>query len=189
MPLEGWALLPRGPMREPLDALRRAHVVILTKADEALDMLGALSERIRAINREAVVATAVHEPWRMIDAISGQPYPPEQANGLRVGLVSSIGDPEGFEATVRRLHATVLWHRVFPDHYRFTPGDWAAVAQPSSGVRPDAILTTEKDWVRLKPLALAAPPTGAPMWIMQVRMTLLSGDEALDARLARLSHR
>lgn len=64
-PCGGWAALPRGPMREPLAALSRAHVIIITKADEALDTIGALGERLRAFNRDAAFVTAAHEPGKV----------------------------------------------------------------------------------------------------------------------------
>ncbi len=188
-PLGGWAGLPRGPMREPLTALGRAHVVIVTKADEALETLGALGERLRALSPEAVLVTAAHVPAGLVDGMTGERHEPSRLDGMRVGLVSSIGDPEGFEATVRRLHATVLWHRAFPDHHPYRASDWAAVCGRASAERPEAILTTEKDWVRLAPVAAACGPAPAPVWVLGIAMQLLSGEEALDARLAGLCAR
>ncbi len=185
-PLGGWALLPRGPMREPFTALRRADVVIITKADEGLERVGALTERVRAINPNAVIATAVHEPATVMDAMTGAPYEPARLNGLRVGLVSSIGDPEGFESTVKRLHATVLWHWALPDHYAYQGHDWHSMTARGQGMSPDAVITTEKDWVRLRPLAHARPPNAVPLWVLGVRMKLLHGEAQLHDRLARV---
>lgn len=180
MPLGGWALLPRGPMREPLASLRRADVILITKADEALERLASLREQLRSFNRGAVVAAAVHEPAALYDAVSGERHPVQRLDGRRVGLLSSIGDPEGFEATVRRLHATVTWHHVLPDHYPYRRADWDAVQQRPGA---DAVITTEKDWVRLKP-RLPAKRTKTPLWVLEVRMRIMEGEEALDARLA-----
>ncbi len=189
MPLNGWALLPRGPMREPLASLIRAEVIIMTKADEALERIGALSERLHSLNPDAALVTAVHAPAVLVDGLTDAPSAPSRLNGLRVGLLSSIGDPEGFESTVRRLHATVLWHRVFPDHYRYQASDWASIVAPEQGLDPEAILTTEKDWVRLKPFVVAQPPTSVPLWVLRVQMKLLSGEALFDDRLARLRAR
>ncbi|MDP3774915.1 MAG: hypothetical protein Q8Q85_11680, partial [Gemmatimonadales bacterium] len=49
--------------------------------------------------------------------------------------------------------------------------------------RVTAIVTTEKDWVRLAP-RLAGVDLGAPVWVVGVRMAILSGEAELDARLA-----
>jgi tetraacyldisaccharide 4'-kinase len=185
MPFGGWRLLPRGPMREPLAALSRAHVLIITKADEALTTLGALEERLRSLNPEAALLTAIHEPAALRDALTGQPMDLRRLEGLRVGLVSSIGDPAGFEATVQRLHATIAWHRAFPDHYRYHPTDWTALGQHPQGLRPEAVVTTEKDWLRLQPVVGAQRPE-VPLWVLGVRLKILHGEALLDARLAGL---
>lgn len=179
MPPSGWPILPRGPMREPMSALRRADIVIITKADERLDTVAVLREQVRRVKRELVVATAAHAPTTVRDPRNGTSEPASALAGRRVALVSSIGDPAGFEATVRRLEAQVAWHQAFPDHHRFTPADWAQVQHAP---QPGLILTTEKDWVRLR----AVVPPGAPVKVLGVDMQILSGEDALDARLARL---
>ena len=189
MPFAGWAMLPRGPMREPLTSLRRAHVLIITKADETLETVAALSERLRAFNRDAVVATAAHSPATLTNALTGERHPTTRLEGARVGLLSSIGDPAGFESTVRRLHASIAWHRQLPDHHRYRPEDWRAVAEATPGSRPEAIVTTEKDWVRLEAAARSGSAPAAPLWVLGVRMQLLSGEDDLDARLALLPAR
>lgn len=184
MPLGGWALLPRGPMREPLSALRRAHVIIITKVDETLNTLNALIERLRGINPSAVVVTATHEPDYLIEGLTGAREAPQRLTGQRVALLSSIGDPAGFTATVERLHAGVAWHRAYPDHHRYQADDWAAVLRRLRADPPDALVTTEKDWVRLQPVAAAARPS-MPVWVLGIRMQMFSGERELDDRLAR----
>ena len=186
MPFGGWAALPRGPMREPLASLKRAHVVIVTKADEALETLAALTEQLHRIAPGAAIATAVHEPSRLVDGATGQPASPATLDGLRVGLVSSIGDPAGFEATVRRLHATVLWHLAFPDHHPYGAADAESMRRQAERTRPDAVITTEKDWVRLRPWTMDHGPWTVPLRILEIRMTFLSGEEELHARLDRV---
>ncbi len=183
-PFSGWALLPRGQMREPLTALTRAHVIIATKADEALETLGALAERLRSFNADAAFVTASHEPTELVDGATGQPQDLARLSRSRVGLLSSIGDPSGFEATVTRLQASVAWHRAFPDHHPYRPEEWAAVAEEAARTGVDAVVTTEKDWVRLARFTLDASRFTVPLWVLGVQMKILSGEELLDARLA-----
>jgi tetraacyldisaccharide 4'-kinase len=184
MPFGGWAMLPRGPMREPLTSLKRAHIVVMTKADEALELLEALRERLRSFNPEATFVTAAHEPTTLVDGLTGEPHDPNGLSGLRVGLLSSIGDPAGFESTIRRLQATVLWHRTFPDHYAYQAADWVATLEEAKERGPDVLITTEKDWVRLQPWTVDRGPWTVPLWVLGVRMKVLSGEGELDARLA-----
>ncbi|MBI2885028.1 MAG: tetraacyldisaccharide 4'-kinase [Candidatus Omnitrophica bacterium] len=187
MPLGGWPLLPRGPMREPLTSLRRADAIILTKSDQSLPVLGALEERLRAINPDAVMAAAVHEPAVLVDAVSGAERPAAEAARLQAHLLSSIGDPEGFEQTLRRLGATVLSHTVYPDHHPYTAEDWRTLAASGSG--GDGWITTEKDLVRLGRFVRAEPPRRGRVWVLRVRMRFLSGEQDVDDRLARVCDR
>ena len=184
MPFIGWAMLPRGPMREPLAALARAHVIIATKADEALGTLGALAERLRSFNDEAAFVTASHEPTELVDGATGERQDLARLAGMRVGLLSSIGDPSGFEATVNRLQASVVWHRTFPDHHPYCAEDWAKIVEWAMASRPDAVVTTEKDWVRLQPYIGSRTSDIVPLWVLGVQMKILSGEGLLDARLA-----
>jgi tetraacyldisaccharide 4'-kinase len=188
-PLGGWGVFPRGPMREPIEALSRADVIVLTKADEAFELLGALEERVRSLAPEASVITALHAPATLKDASTGTLDDPKRLEGLRLGLLSSIGDPFGFESTVRRLQGNVAWHWAFPDHHAYDFAHWAAIAQRVQETRPHAVVTTEKDWVRLAPLAESRAAWAVPVWVLGVEMKLLSGEDELDDRLARLHAR
>ena len=188
MPPAGLALLPRGPMREPMSALARAQVIMVTKADEKLPTLGALRECLQMLAPQAVVVTTVHQPCALTDAPTGVPGDLAELDGRRVGLVSSIGDPDGFESTVRRLHAHILWHQRFPDHHRFSAADWAAIERRSREAPCELVVTTEKDWMRLRALHAAHPPPVA--WqLLEIRMRFLDGEAELDARLAGLRAR
>ncbi len=185
-PFGGWSMLPRGPMREPITALKRAHVVVVTKADEALETLAALTERIHAVSPEATIVTAVHEPVDLMEPATGTIRLPQELNGVRVGLLSSIGDPSGFETSVRRLHAELVWHQTFPDHVRYRADHIALLLARMQEARPEMVVTTEKDWVRLRPWTVDHGPWTVPLWILRVQMKILSGEDAFDARLARL---
>jgi len=205
MPLGGGALLPRGPMREPLESLARAHVIVITKADQSLELVAALQERLRAVNPDAVIATAVHEPDAVRDWATGAPVELERLAAGRVALLSSIGDPEGFEQTVRGLDAAVASHAVFPDHYRYRAPEWERILRRAAASGAAALVTTEKDAVRLQPFrrpvdSPAAVDTSSParivparsqlpVLVLSVRMRLLSGEEQLNDRLVRVGAR
>jgi len=188
MPLAGWPLLPRGPMREPLESLRRADVILVTKADQSLERLAALQERLKSFNPEAVLATAIHEPEVLRDWATGERLAKDHLAGSRVSLVSSIGDPEGFEETVRSLDAAVASHAAFPDHYQYSAPEWERILRDAAASGATALVTTEKDAVRLQPFR-QAPRSRLPVFVLSVRMRLLSGEEQLNDRLVRVCAR
>lgn len=189
MPFSGWPLLPRGPMREPLNNLRRAEIVVITRIDEALEHISEMLDHWRPLAPDAIFVTAFHKPTGLYEPMTDRSYSIQQLDGLRVGLLSSIGDPQGFELTVRDQKANVLWHRAFPDHHPYQETDWQAIVQESKRQYLDAVLTTEKDWVRLKRVATSSLPHSLPLWILTIRMKLLSGEDELNDRLISLCAR
>jgi tetraacyldisaccharide 4'-kinase len=68
----------------------------------------------------------------------------------KVAAFAGIGRPEKFFATLKAAGAQVVLARPFADHYAFTAADWAALAGEAAEYGA-ALVTTEKDWVRLKP--------------------------------------
>jgi len=184
MPLGGWPLFPRGPMREPMASLKRASVVIVTKADQSLEMLAAMEERLRTFNPTAVMVAAVHEPIGIVDGSTGEAVPLDRLGTARVHLLSSIGDPEGFERTVRQVGGTVLSHAAFPDHHRYRPGEYEGILRQASAAGVEALVTTEKDAIRLRQSGAESGRRDLPLWVLRVRMSLLRGEELLDGRLA-----
>ena len=189
MPLGGYPLLPRGPMREPLASVARADVVIVTKVDQSREAAAAWQERLRALNTRALIATAMHEPHALRCEPSGEVVSLERLQQARVCLLSSVGDPDGFERTVKGLGATVAAHAAFPDHHRYGRQDWRQVCARAEHAKAVAIVTTEKDAVRLAPL-LAEPTEAAravaPLWVVQARWRMLSGEKALHDLISKV---
>src|SRR5205085_656172 len=103
-PLLGEALFPRGILREPLGALRRAHAVLLTHADRASPaQLEELRAALTRLNPAAALAEARHGPGRLTRLGSREVA---EAADLRTGrwlAVSSLGDPAAFTATLAGL--------------------------------------------------------------------------------------
>ena len=189
MPLGGWPLLPRGPMREPLSSLVRADMIVITKVDESLALSAALQERLRAINSTAHLATAVHAPVGVWDASEDQFIGVDRLERRRVWLLSSIGDPTGFEQTMTRGGATILGHSTFPDHYAYTAPDWQQASRAAASHHAETIVTTEKDWARLSSLIEPRAASPVPLWVLRIQMRLLSGEEGFYARLAAVCRR
>ena len=206
MPLGGWRLLPAGPMREPLGALSRAHVIIITKADESLSTVSALREHLQSINPRAVVAAAAHEPVGLIEVAAAPPPIGQPEAGLLrnpdwlrqspigggvarlermpVGLLSSIGDPQGFADTIRGLGAAIVSDAVYPDHHRYAMAEVRAALSAAAAAGAARVITTEKDLMRLRPLLAELGSTQPPVWVLQIRMRFISGEDTLNARLA-----
>ena len=59
----------------------------------------------------------------------------------------------------------------FPDHHWYQERDLAALETRAAAPGLDGLVTTEKDWVRLRPLR----PCRLPLYVVSVRLQLVSG--------------
>ncbi|MFA6092964.1 MAG: tetraacyldisaccharide 4'-kinase [Elusimicrobiota bacterium] len=147
-PFGGGRMLPDGNLREPMSALRRAHLVVLTHADRVP------AERLEEIEREVKqygksrlrLARAVHKPDYVFDLKRNQHHKLSHLNGKRVACFSAIGDPRPFEDELRRLgaHLEQVWR--FPDHHPFTEQELRSIENVRNGI---PVVTTLKDFPRL----------------------------------------
>ncbi len=166
-------MLPRGTLREPPKSLRRASYIFLTKSD------GDSSEVIRQIERYNPVADIIecrHRPVYFQDIHTGERLPLDAFKGKYVGALSGIAVPESFENGCRKLGAKVHWHARFTDHHRFEEKEITQFIERCVKADADAILTTEKDYVRFPKL----PPGEIPIYFLRVEIEITRGKETFD---------
>ena len=145
-PFGNGCLLPRGILREPLQSLKRAGIIVFTKADNQND-IEALIGRVKQLNASAPVFIATYINTGLRDCQTGAMTLPERLAGANVAALCSIGDPESFTAMLARAGVTVSEKLIYPDHHGYGPDDYAAIQKASS--RLDAVITTEKDIAKL----------------------------------------
>jgi len=174
------ALLPRGLLREPLRGLRRATTVVISRVDDQTQV-DAIVEEVRRHNASAPIRFAVHQPARLTPLGEEGALAPNRLASARVLALSGIGNPAAFEHTVRALGAHVVLVQRFADHHAYTRRDLVEASQFVRSEGLDAIVTTEKDAVRLH--EAGAPP--CPVWVLGIDAVLF--DSLDDARQASLA--
>ncbi len=132
--------LPRGPLREPLSALRHADAIgvvggALPAGEEAL---------IAQLAPAAFRFVARRRPIALRRVGSNDELPLSQLAGREVGLLSGIARPDSLRESVRALGATVVAERSFPDHHVYRRSDLAALEQEAS-----LWITTAKDALKI----------------------------------------
>ena len=101
-------------------------------------------------------------------------------NGRAVVAFCGLGNPDAFRSTLADLGATVLAFRTYPDHHPYTRDDvealraWAATFPAQTHV-----VTTQKDWVKLRTPDLA----GRLLLALRVGFAFETGEAELLARL------
>lgn len=163
-------LLPDGPLREPLRALSRADVVV---AAGTASIEGA-PEVVAAAHRYAPgcpVLAARYVPVECWEAQRVRAIPLAQLAHTRLLAFAGIAAPAGFQSTLGELGVQVESVVGFPDHHWYHERDLAALESRAAAPGIDGLVTTEKDWVRLRPLR----PCRRPLYVVSVRLDLVSG--------------
>src|SRR6202011_5449892 len=140
-------LLPRGTLREPPMNLRRANYIFITKCNDESNR--SLISRIRKDNRTADIIECAHKPLYLRHVYKEEKLPLDYLKGLYIGSLCGIAAPESFEGGLRRLGANLELSLKFADHHRYGVPEVSAFLQRCIRRDVSAIITTEKDAVRL----------------------------------------
>lgn len=193
----GWTF-PRGLLREPPSNLDRAGLIVLTNARSAgPERVAEARNTISRLAPHAPVFTADLAPAGLLPPAGavgavwpGHVFPLEQPDlvpGARHGLLKgegvplpqrvaalcAIGNPASFEYSLRQLGMTVARQFHFRDHHRFLPEELDRVFEEARLAGVEAIVTTEKDVVRMPVLP---PETPIPLLVLAVRMEIAEED-------------
>jgi tetraacyldisaccharide 4'-kinase len=163
-------LLPDGPLREPLTALGRADVVVATGATslaDAADVVSAVGRH--APGRPVLVARSV--PVECWEARRVQSIPLAELARARLVAFAGIAAPAAFQATLAELGTRIESLVSFPDHHWYGERDLAQLESRAAAPGVDGLVTTEKDWVRLRSLR----PCRRPLYVLSVRLDLMLG--------------
>jgi tetraacyldisaccharide 4'-kinase len=156
-PFGNGACLPAGDLREFRSGLRRAQVVLLTRASSVpspeRERLVATVRRIAGKPALPVFA-ADHEPLDIVVAPQGGVLPLASLRGQRVVLLTAIARPQSVRATVEALGAHVVREFAHRDHHYFTAGEVDAAVH-AAHTEQAIVLTTAKDEARLGAFAFA----------------------------------
>ncbi|MDR3231091.1 MAG: tetraacyldisaccharide 4'-kinase [Synergistaceae bacterium] len=139
-------MIPAGILREPPKNLRRAHIVVITKAEQidAADLDALHSRLSEYVPRERIfdARLTVHD-WALWDGEALRPFD-GTPRGCRAVAFSAIGNPDSFVRSLRREGVDVVDERHFRDHHLYTTADMEELAGLMRG-RGEFLACTEKD--------------------------------------------
>jgi len=175
-------LLPRGLLREPVSSLKRAHVVAITRVDQAdAGELAAIRRAVEAANPGAAIAEAAFPATRLVGA-AGRTATLESLAGRSVAAFCGIGNPGAFRSSLGRLSFQADHFRVFPDHHNYSRFDVEALDRWTRQLAVDAVVCTQKDLVKIALETLG----DRPLWAVEIGTSIAAGRNALDAQLAHI---
>ena len=184
-------VVPRGSWREPPYNLRRANMIMLTRCEQVSDELATLAAGLltqwvspRAIFQQRTSVIGLHDandnPVPLVATLGG--------SGRKVIAFAGIGNPNGFVHTVQSLGMQLSAASWFDDHHNYKmPGDLEKISRLGHQRAVEALITTMKDWVKLrgKPMPANCPP----VWHVRIETRLRPHEqELLRARLTLLTN-
>ena len=175
-------LLPRGILREPVRRLKRADIIFLTKCNGDIS---AVRNEVRRYNKSAEIVECNHTPKLLRDVWSREEYPLSWLQGKTTCTLSGIASPKGFENSLRRLGARVVWCERYADHHRYDSSEILYALNRTADMGADALVTTEKDAVRF-PRFETSP---VKCLYLRVAIEMLSGAESFDSIINRICFR
>ncbi len=143
-PFGNGRLIPRGTLREPPAAAARADLIVLKGKDSA----GARAQ-MKRLNPAAPIFFMTYEPSRLRRWPDGKEIPLKNLKGRRVCTLAGIGDPKQFEETVAGLEPDIRVRYRVRDHHRYTAGELIRLVSRCQRHKVAAVVTTEKDAVRI----------------------------------------
>jgi tetraacyldisaccharide 4'-kinase len=178
-PLGYGHLLPRGRLREPLSALRRAHALIFTRSTDIGIPCG-----LRPPSIQLPTFHAVHRP---VVRKSGRSTGFDPVDGTGISLLkgepavafAGLADNDQFFDSLKQAGCMLAHTIAFADHQRYTLADVDRILATARENRVGLLITTYKDWVKIEhvtpwPLAVVA---------VDVRIGWLDGGDRFRAFL------
>lgn len=145
-PFGNGRLLPAGPLREPIESLKRADIIVATKKGRE----NPTSPLPPAFTARLVKSGLFHPET---EAFS----PPEILRGKRVFAFAGIAEPDSFLEMLKETGAEIVRFLTFPDHYPYTRQDLEQIKGIALRERCEYTCTTEKDAVKVSPLSPLLP--------------------------------
>lgn len=163
-------MLPTGNLRESRSGAERANVIIVTKCPGNLsfDEQNRIKRFLLCRNDKGTNQELYFTRIEYDDCIysANQKLPVSDILGQEKVLLAGIAKPESFFAYLKNSTDECL---TFPDHHHFSESDLVAIKNKAQN---RIIITTEKDYVRLKNSILATQ-----LYYLPIRSSFVSGSE------------
>ncbi len=182
-PFGGRRLLPLGSLREPLSAIRRAGMVVITHADRVTAVeLTRLRADIEELHPGVQVVESAHKADHLLDVRTEAKLPLTRLKDTAVVALSGIGDPLSFETQLEALGASVAQSWRYPDHHPYTSRELKSIEGLRGGL---PLVTTHKDFIRL-PEDWRERLSGE-VFVLGIKLELLKGRNAWIDKLEELA--
>ncbi len=169
-------LFPAGLLREPVNSIKRADAVVITRSNQASDCeLKKIEAKVQKIKPDMIIARAVHSPV-VARTTDGKEISIEQLKDKKIFAFCGIGNPDAFINTIGELGAKTVGSKIYDDHYHYADKDIAGICREAATLKADLILTTQKDFSRL---SIEKLRPDIPFAYLAIELKIVSGEDAI----------
>lgn len=183
-------IIPAGLLREPLSSLKRANAVVITHCDQITEeKLKEIEKKIRNIQPELPIARSIHNAVN-IKTIDNRQISLDKYKNRRVFAFCGIGNPDSFIKTLKNMNYVVAGSKIYDDHHNYTDNCLADLSKQSQNLGAEIMLTTQKDFTKIRLLKSAR---NLPLAYLAIEIQFLSGQDRLrclieEALTGKISH-
>lgn len=178
-------LIPAGKMREPVKNFKRADLLVINNKFDKFPV----NENRK--NMPQVICSYVFEGFK-----GTNDNLPDTGSITSATVFCGIGEPGSFKTLLNDLNVKIDEFIIFPDHYYFTNEDLEKIMRSFKNNGSSHIITTQKDFVRLKnsELVLKAKSNNTyknllfnfPLYFAKIKMQIDQNSEHLYKEIDNL---
>lgn len=170
-------ILPAGLLREPLNSLKRANAIVLTRCDQIpAPELNRIENKLQAVNPDMIITRSVHKVAG-VKTTDGESINNENLKGKKIFAFCGIGNPNAFLNTIKTLGAELTGTKIFNDHYQYTDTCLSEIYELAGLSKAELILTTQKDWTKIR--HFKPQIKDLPLTYIIIEIKFLAGEDKL----------
>lgn len=180
-------LLPLGRLRESRSGYKRADIIIVTKCPEILSPLDrrAIKDDLKPLSYQSVYFS--YFSYGDLQPANLKKYSPTPiSKNKKIFLFTGIANTEPLKEYLESKQIDYK-HKSFADHHNFTTEDIASITNEfqSHNLQQDTIIvTTEKDYMRIKDTEYEQSFQGLPFYYLPIQVQFHGTDgKELDAQI------
>jgi tetraacyldisaccharide 4'-kinase len=179
-------LIPRGELREPKSAIKRANLIFLNKCFNT-DKIKYLKEKIREYNKKAPIIITEYRIKEIYSPSEKKSYKGIEVLKNRKGfLFTGVGDPLSVLELLSKEKIYINNYSFFPDHYRYKLKNLIKIGK-NARINCDFLITTEKDFLRSERIIdVYLKNFYFPFYVIRIKLNYLENEKILYNRLSSL---
>jgi tetraacyldisaccharide 4'-kinase len=161
-------LLPQGMLREPLESMNRANIILVSHAEQLDDR--ARRNWVSEIQSRTSLPVffSEHRPsslWRYPDK---EELPLLWLQGRKVLAFCGLADPDSFRFSLQQVGTAPVHLKAFPDHHQYREKDKEELEALARSSKANLLVTTEKDAVKFGDWS----PVDLPLMVLGVEAAI-----------------